>query len=264
MRKALVRIGAGASALVLAACSQTVSGHGGQSGAASSHGSSGPTGFPATPTGSPAGGSNAALSGAELAQAAKQAMQSATAFRMTGAAKDAGLPLSFDIHYGETSSDGSMTFNGLTVQLRYVQPDMYMKAGEQFWREVGGIGTTPSARDRATLNLLRDKWVHLRKDTKGVGELAKLAIRSEFVQQIKLSGGSYSKGPSKTINGVAAVSFVDATDGSTVYVPAQGTPYPIRIENPSTSDGGSFELSDWNVPFSAPAPPAGQVVELPG
>jgi hypothetical protein len=253
-------MGAVVSALALAACSQTVSGAGTQSGGASVSGSSGPSGFPAS-TGST--GSNAALSADELATAAKHAVESATAFLMRGTGSDNGSPVRFDIHYGETSSDGSVTFNGLTVQLRYVEPDIYMKAGEQFWREVGGIGASPSARDRAALNLLKDKWVHLRKGSQGVGQLAQVAIRSEFVKQVGLNGGTFSKGPSKTINGVPAVSFVDEADGTTVYVPANGTPYPIRIENKSASDGGSFDLTEWNVPFSASTPPAGETVELP-
>jgi hypothetical protein len=264
MPNSIRKLAALAAALTLTACAQTVSGHGaGRSGAAPASGSSGPTGFPATSPTSPSGGTNGDLSADALARAAKHAMQSATAFRMTGSGSDNGALLRMDIHYGATSSDGSITFAGNTVQLRYVRPDMYMKAGAKFWRQVGSIGSTPSARDRAALKLLKDKWVHLPENTSGLGQLAQLAVRTEVVKQAGLGGGTYSKGPDKTIDGVPAVSFVDAADGSTVYVPATGTPYPIRIENPKPAGGGSLDLTDWNVPFSAPRPPASEVVELP-
>ncbi len=183
---------------------------------------------------------------------------------MKGAGTDSGSPIRFDIHYGEKSSDGSMTFGGFTIQLRYLAPDIYMKAGEAFWRAAGGIDSS-SARGRAALALLRDKWVHLPPHTPGLSQIGSIAIRTKFLAEAASSpdNSTFSRGPSKNINGVAAISVVASDDGSVLYVPATGTPYPIRIENNSSNNGGSFDLTDWNVPFTAPAPPADQIVDLP-
>lgn len=249
------------AALTLAACASTVSGHGTQSGSAPTSSASK---FPSSAPASAAGGSNAGLSATQLERAAKQALTTATAFHMKGSGTDNGSPLGFDVHYGANSSDGSISFSGLTVQLRYVAPDIYMKGGEAFWRQVAGIGSSASASDRRKLALLRDKWVHLPPNTPGLSQLGDFAIRSKFLAQAASSpeNSTFSKGPSKIVNGVAAVSFVDDKDGTVIYVPADGTPYPIRIEDHSAS-GGSFDLTDWNVPFTAPRPSAADVVELP-
>jgi hypothetical protein len=247
-----------AGALALAGCASTVAGTG-------TRGSGAPAATsPGFPTSSAAvAGSNAALTPSQLERAAKDAFTSARAFRMKGAGNDGSEQIAFDIHFGESSSDGSMTVAGLRVQLRYVRPDIYMKAGADFWKSVGGVGVTPSAKDQAALALLRDKWVHLRAGSAGLAQLGQFAIREKFLAQAGSEDPSttYSKGPSTTINGVLAVSFKASDDGTVVYVPASGTPYPIRIV--AGGGAGTFDLTDWNVPFSAPTPPADQVVELP-
>jgi hypothetical protein len=254
-------IGAGiAGVLLLGGCSSTVSGVG-------THGSgSPPASSPGFPSSSAATtGENAALSPAELVRATKAAFTSATAFHMKGEGSDGTQSIAFDIHYGENSSDGSMSIGGLTVQLRYVRPELFMKAGEEFWKSVGGLGTSPSQKDQAALALLTDKWVRLPKGTAGLRQLGEFAIREKFLAQAAKDDETttYSKGPSKTIHGSPAVSFV-SDDGTVVYVPASGTPYPIRIEDTDSTDGGgTFDLTDWNAPFSAPSPPADQIVDLP-
>jgi predicted small secreted protein len=262
---AVVVASVASAALTLAACASTISGHGTQGSGAPTSSASSASSFPSSSAPSSAArGSNASLSATELERAAKRALTNATAFHMKGAGTDNGAPLGFDVHYGASSSDGAISFSGLSVQLRYVAPDIYMKGGEAFWRQAAGIGASASASDRAKLALLRDKWVHLPPNTPGLSQLGDFAIRSKFLAQAASSpeNSTFSKGPSKIVNGVAAVSFVDDSDGTVIYVPAEGTPYPIRIEDHST-DGGSFDLTDWDVPFTAPRPPAAQIVELP-
>lgn len=247
--------------VALGGCGSTVPGAGTQG---SGSPSSSSPGFPSSSAATGIG--NAALSPEQLERATKAALTSATAFHMKGAGSDGAESIQFDIHYGRSSSDGSMSIGGLTVQLRYVRPDLYMKAGADFWKKVGGVGTSPSPSEQAKLDLLRDKWVHLPKGSAGLRQIGDFAIREKFLAQAAHDNETttYSKGPSKTIHGIAAVSFVAQDDGTIVYVPATGTPYPIRIDDNDTSDGGgTFDLTDWNVPFTAPAPPRDEIVELP-
>jgi hypothetical protein len=190
------------------------------------------------------------------------ALTSAVAFRLKGHATDAGALISFDMHYGATSSDGSITLSGATLRLRYASGDLFVKAGDRFWRQVGGLGS--SADDKAALALLHGKWVRLPAGMPGLSDIGQLAKRTKFLQLVATSddNSSYTRGPAKTITAIPAVSVVGSDDGTTIYVPATGTPFPIRIENRGT-DGGSFELSHYDEPFTAPLPPAGQIVDLP-
>jgi hypothetical protein len=49
-----------------------------------------------------------------------------------------------------------------------------------------------------------------------------------------------------------------ASDGSTVYVAAQGPPYPLRL----TKGPSRIDFTQWNSVTIPPPPPASQVVDL--
>jgi hypothetical protein len=265
IRPALVALTCAATSLT-ACSSTTIAGHGsgGPSAPAPAASSpafpsstSAPSSTPAPTTTTSSGGSNNSTpSGEALEQATKAAIISATAFRMKGTSTEDSQPVTFDIHYGESSSRGHVTMGGQDVELLNSGPDLYMKASRTFWTQTAGAPDS-------VVNLLADKWVHLPADSPGLSDLADIAIRERFVEKALASPDTdtYTTGPSKTINGVPAVSFVSNGD-TTVYVPAHGTPYPLRIEDHSSS-AGSFDLTGWNVPFTADPPPSDQIVELP-
>ena len=264
MRTSTGRAMAALVATVLAAsgCTSTLNGHGS---AATTDAPS----FPATPPSTsvlpsvPVSGSNATLSADQLEAAAKHALVTARAWRMSGTIQDSsGSTIALNMHYGPSSSNGTITVDGVHVSLRYVAPDLYMQGDAHFWRTAGGLSN--SSADQTALGFLLGKWVHIPPGTPGLSDLGSLAIRSKFVEHIAGSAdsGPFSRGPSKQINGVPAVSFVDASDHSTVYVPVSGTAYPIRIEGSGGSDG-ALDFTAWNAPFAAPRPAAGEIFELP-
>jgi hypothetical protein len=247
-----------AGAVVVSACSSTVSGHGvAAPGAATGSAGSGVSSAPSTKA-----GSNGRLSANELAATARRAMLAATAFRMKGSGKDSDSTITFDMHYGVNSSDGTLGIDGASVRVRYVSKQVYMNGTRQFWQQVAGAGK--SVADQATLALLQGKWVRLPPNTPGLSDIGQFAIRTKMLAQAasQPDNSTYTKGPSKVIRGIPAVSVVDSSDGSFIYVPATGTPYPIHIEDHG-NDPGTFDLSEWNVPFSAVVPPASEIVDLP-
>jgi hypothetical protein len=254
IRRALIACGA---AVTLTACSSTVSGQGSGALPAGGPSSSGPVTGSSGPTGTaPVGSGNAALSAAELEHAAKAAFTSASSFQVTGTGSDGSVAVTFSMHYGESSSRGTVTLNGQRVQLLNSGPDIYIMGSRRFWTHFAGAPA-------AAVSLLQGKWVDIPADGPGLSELADIAVREKFLTKAAESPdtSTYTKGPAKTINGIPAVSFV-SNDGSTIYVRAQGTPYPIRIEDHIDS-GETFDLSAWNVPFTAAPPPSDQIIELP-
>jgi len=163
------------------------------------------------------------------------------------------------MHYGKSSSDGSLISDGYLVRLRYIAPNVYVRAGWNYWYRV-----LRAAGSDVDVDRLDNRWVKL-SPRAASGDLGVFAIRTRFLDSLgSISAAStYSRGASKTVHGIAAVGVIEDSDGSTIYVPATGTPYPLRIEGHDGSDSADFDLTGWNVPFTAPRPPADEVVNLP-
>lgn len=269
-------VGLCAAAALLAACSSSASPGTGTvastasaptSSSVTSSSSSASTSVPsssAAPSSNSATG-NAALAPQALATAARKAILSATAFHMRGKGLSDGKPMIFDIHYGKTSSDGYLTLGGARVGLRYVAPTVYLRGSAAFWTLISASDKTITAAQKKVLVArLTNKWVRVPSTSSGLAELSSVAIRTEFQKQAASDdgGGPYTKGPARIFGTLHTVSFIDPTDGSTIYVAATGVPFPREIASPK--DHSSFDLTDWNVPFSAPRPPASQTISLPG
>jgi hypothetical protein len=78
---------------------------------------------------------------------------------------------------------------------------------------------------------------------------------SSFLGQVSVPQLSYVR--TVTVDGQPAWQM-RASDGSTVYVAAQGPPYPLRLtKGPSRAD-----FTQWNSVTIPPPPPASQVVDL--
>ena len=249
-RRALAGAAALCVTVTVAACTSAVSGRG--------------TVAPASSTSSRS--SSPAADAAALERRAKQALLTATSFHLKGRGNDGSETIVIDMHYGADSSDGSLTFGGAPLRLRYAGGDVYLRADDAFWRYAarqagGGSGELPDS----VIATLRGRWVHVPDDVTGISDIAAIAIRQQYVQSVsgQSDSGPFRLGPRGVVRGIPVVSFIDTSDRTTVYVAAQGTPYPLRIVGPTHGAGGTFDIDSWNVPFSAPRPPASEIVELP-
>lgn len=259
----------GSGAVGSSASHATASGSSSASAAASSAASSAAsTSAPPSASSAPstgAAGGNAAVPASALATSARKAIIAATAFHLRGSGVSDGKPMIIDMHYGRTSSDGYVTVSGARVDLRYVQPAVYLRGGTAFWTlSSASDKTLTAAQKKVLVARLANKWVRVPSTSSGLAALSSVAVRTEFQKQAASSstGGPYTKGPAKDFGTTRTVSFVDSSDGSTVYVAATGTPYPRRIASPK--EHTTFDLTDWNVPFTAVLPPASQTITLPG
>jgi hypothetical protein len=96
------------------------------------------------------------------------------------------------------------------------------------------------------------------------GSLAGFGSKQQFVAQVLQNSKTCqqcAKGPSKSVDGTSAVSFIDQKQKSTVYVPASGTPYPLEVDE-NGAQKGTLHFDSWNQPVSVTAPPASEVVDL--
>lgn len=72
---------------------------------------------------------------------------------------------------------------------------------------------------------------------------------------------SYQKAGTTTIGGRPALAL-HGSDGSTLYVAAAGTLFPLRAIAPKSSDAGELDFSEWNAVPPIAAPPAADVISL--
>lgn len=231
------------AAVVLGGCASTVNGQ--PSAAAKAT-------FPST---------NAAP-GPALAARMYDAMTQATSLHAVAhAVNPDGSKVSFDIHYGQYTTQGTVIEQGVTLAVLSVPGAVYFKADDTFWKNL-----LPANKLATLLPKLRGKWVAGPPGDPNYTALADSVSRESLL-------GSLTKDPhdssftiigSGTRLGIAVTRLHDSTDGSEVDVPAHGDPLPIYVATPQTpgNPSGTVVFSDWNVPFDAPNPPPSEVVDL--
>jgi hypothetical protein len=92
------------------------------------------------------------------------------------------------------------------------------------------------------------------------------AITGDFSMSSLLAGvaselPSYRRAGTAMIGGRPALDL-RGSDGSTLYVAATGTPFPLRAIAPASSDAGELNFSQWNAVPPVTAPPAADVISL--
>jgi hypothetical protein len=84
---------------------------------------------------------------------------------------------------------------------------------------------------------------------------------SELLGSVSGALPRYVKGGTTTIAGQPALAL-HGSDGSTLYVAATGTPYPLRAIAPKPTNAGQLDFSQWNAVPPIAAPPPREVISL--
>jgi hypothetical protein len=222
---------AAVAVLLVAGCS------GGSSGTATTGGSS-----PASAAASAGPPPDAAALGKQV----KSATAKATSFHILAVLTQGGSKISMNMsttRSGEMS--GTMSVNQTPVSLLVTQGQAYVKVTSGLLKSqhlptaactlmCGKYLKMPTGQAREMLNGM---------DVSSLpGQLS--ALRLTFVRTV-------------TVNGQPAWQM-RASDGSTVYVAAQGPPYPLRV----TKGANRADFTQWNAVTIPPPPPASQVVDI--
>jgi hypothetical protein len=204
---------------------------------------------------SASGNGVAALPADEILKKATAALQSAGSVHIKGQGGSASERVEIDLRYSDGDSTGSLGVNGKTIELRKLGQTVYLKGDRDFWMSTGG---------EAAAQLLTGKWLKTPLTDRRFSGLSELTDLDQAAEGILEPDGTVTKGEEKTINGVPCVGLVSSgKDGGTLWVAAQGEPYPVRIE-PSASSGeqGALDFSGYGEKVTVEAPPADQVVDV--
>jgi hypothetical protein len=232
-----------ASALVLTGCGGS---SGSSPGAASSGAGAAASKAPSQVQGLPAD---------QVLAKAKQALSSAKTVHFTAKGKSSDGDISFDMRLATgPNATGTIGAAGQEIKVVRIGKVAYLSGNEQLLAGLSGGKAAAGT------------WVKMPADTPGLSSLLEISDLSSGMGTVLKAKGTLSLGTPKVVDGKQTVALVDSdpTGGGTLYVSAEGTPYPLLIEPASGSkDNASAKFTEYDVPVTVTPPPAADVVEVP-
>jgi hypothetical protein len=208
-------------------------------------------GSPAATTGGSSPASVSASAGpppdaAALPKQVKTAMKNATSFHIAAVVTRGGSKVSVNMSMTRSGDmSGTMSVNKRPVNVLVTQGHAYLKV-------TSGLLKSQNL-PTAACTLICGKY--LKVPASQAKSMLNGMDMSSFLGQVSVPQLSYVR--TVTVDGQPAWQM-RASDGSTVYVAAQGPPYPLRLtKGPSRAD-----FTQWNSVTIPPPPPASQVVDL--
>jgi hypothetical protein len=175
---------------------------------------------------------------------ARQAALAASSVHVAGAVSDQGTSLKLDLVLAHGKGKGRIAEGGLSFQIVRVGNVAYIKGTDAFLRQFAGA---------AAAQLFHDKWL---KGPVGKGVFASLAPLTDIGKLFNGAFGTHGHLTNKgetTYKGQKVVAIKDSGDGSTLYVAAGGTPYPVAAIGGGAAKG-SLAFDHWNDAISIDAP----------
>jgi hypothetical protein len=187
----------------------------------------------------------AAKSPTEILAAAKVLADRATSVHVSGSLLSGGSPITLDMHLlASKGGRGKLSENGLGFELIQIHGTVFIKGSPAFYRHVAGP---------AAAQLLQGRWLKAPASTGSLASLASLTNLHQLVDTTLAAHGALVKGASTTVDGKKAIAVTDTSQGGTLYVAAEGPPYPIAVSK-SGAGSGKVAFEDWNGPVSVTAP----------
>jgi hypothetical protein len=205
---------------------------------------------PSAPTGNPLAG----LTADQIANKAAADLKAAASFHYHGSSKDSGQTVSISMsvtHKGCTGSIGDGSHGGFAILVlgntAWIQPN------DKFWKFAG----IPASQ----LSAVHGKWLAIT----GTGSNSPSAAFASFCNLNKLVSAlapqltGLVKGKTIKISGHPALQLRHGSGRESIYVSISSKPEILRI-----SDDGTINFSAYGARVTLTAPPATDVITLPG
>jgi hypothetical protein len=187
---------------------------------------------------------------AAILVAARSAIASASAVRVTGSGENAGQPVSLVLQLAAgVGAKGTLTMHGAAFDIVAVGGGVYMKGPAAAWQAVSGSAAAGA--------LFGGRWLEVSSGQ--FSSIAQLTSLSKFFGKLLSVSGLLVKGPSTTVRGQSAVEVEDPSQRAVVYVATTGPAYPVKVIKPGPQ-GGTYYFDRFDEPLLV-SKPAG-VVDL--
>lgn len=227
--------------------------------------------------GSGSSGTSASASGGAASSPAKAAsqLQGLPAEQVLEKAK-AATAAAKSLHYTANGSSGNekLAFDVRSDKARGVIASVEI-GGQQIkiiqdLKNVYIGGNNPIVAGLAGGKDVTGKWVKTSASNPAVSSILEIADPAKLTEQFfKLEPGQkVALGTPKTVAGQQTVALVVSggkDGGGTMYVAAEGTPYPLLIESDATNgDQGTLTFSEFDKPVDVKVPAAKDIIAIPG
>ncbi|WP_299541380.1 hypothetical protein [uncultured Streptomyces sp.] len=209
------------------------------------------------------------LSAAQIVERSREALADAQSLRLRstgdlGGGRDAmRVDLTLD-REGNCAGGVDLGNGGGSVRIVERGDDVWLKPDEAFWEnQVPGGGTAFEA-------VVAGRWMkgaatdpRLRTVTQAC-DLDTFRDRVRDGTDLGEDAGTLVKEPERRVDGVSVVPVSGTRDRErfTVYVSAEGTPYPVRVTVAGPSEDVTARLSDFDEPVPADTPAARDTVDI--
>ncbi|MEU2433619.1 hypothetical protein ABZ611_29700 [Streptomyces sp. NPDC007861] len=220
-----------------------------------------------------AGGSSAyagddieSLSAQQISERAKEALRGAASvhFVTEGSLNPAGTTSELDLRLDRDGNCAGTVSTGAKGSVEIVKrgTTVWMKPDETFWKsQVPGTG------ERAA-ELFKDRYLRGSTDDPVLSSMAEVCDLERLVKSVTDSPDlrlPLTKGEKTEVDGVEVIPVIAKQAGKTVtmYVAAEGTPYPVRLDAVQAGEGeASIALSDYGEPVPSATPPADRSIDI--
>jgi hypothetical protein len=183
----------------------------------------------------------------QIVQDAVKAAQSANSVRMSGSIPGPSSSLSVDLRVAKPSSaTGTIALEGNNVTIVRVGDTVYLNGDRGFWTRL--LGAAAGKR-------FAGRWLKASASASNVAGFARLTDINQFFKGAVQSHGTLVKKGTKTFDRRQVIAIVDTGQGGgTLYVAAQGKPYPVALLGGTAAAKGTIRFADWNANVSVTAP----------
>jgi hypothetical protein len=192
------------------------------------------------------------LAADEIVAEVLEAAEAAESVQVTGEMEVDGTELAFDMGFTADGATGTMTAEGVDIELLSVDGDVYMSGDADMWTTLAG--------DPAAGALLANRRVLVPADDAAFEDFAGFADLAGFVDELMTTEGSVSKGEETEIDGQKVIGVISDDEGGTLYVATTGDPLPIQLAAPE-GETGSLDF-DWDATVEVAAPDDEDVIDL--
>jgi hypothetical protein len=192
-------------------------------------------------------GSNgeASLSANQVLADAEVTAKSASSVHVAGDGFSGKQPIHVDLSIGNTDANGSLSLNGLELDIVRVDGTTYVRGSDAFYKHYAGA---------AAAAFLHGKWLKVPKSNGLLTQVRPFTNADAFFKEVAAKHGKLVNQGATTYNGQDVVAIHDTTKDATLYVAANGKPYPMAVVSTGGDKRGTITFSDWNKSFSVSAP----------
>ncbi|MEU3465297.1 hypothetical protein ABZ721_35845 [Streptomyces sp. NPDC006733] len=204
-----------------------------------------------------------ALTARQISDKAEATLKALKAVRVEVVGISDGKPLQLKASMSTAGEcAGAVSQDKQTMQFIGTHHTSYIKGNDSFWLDAGGKD------GKAMVELLHGKWMQVPGDAAKDEDLRSFCDLDSFFDEMSSddTDGTFTKGAPTTVAGQPVVTIIQKKAGesekTTIYVAAQGEPYPLKVVVEGGDEPNTATLADFDKPVKAVAPPASQTVDM--